>query len=214
MDLFEILQNRYSCRAYLNKDVYDKDIVKMIDYAGFAPSAGNLQPWHVIVVKNKEKRKSLSIASLNQSWMNQAPVHLVVCGNEDYVKKFYKVKGELYSKQDCAAFIENILLLATNSGLASCWVGAFDDNMVKRELEIPENIEVYAIITLGYSNEKKPNVKKRYDLQTFTFYDKYGNKIKDYSLLPLAKNIPKIEEKTKELSKSFLSKLKERLFKH
>jgi nitroreductase len=168
MDLSELLQKRYSCRAYLDKDVSDRDIAKMLNYASLAPSAGNLQPWQVIVIKNKEKRNSLAIASLNQTWMKQAPVHLVICGNEEYVKKFYKSKGEVYSIQSCAAFIENLLLFATDLGLATCWVGAFDDNMLKRELNIPKEIKVYAIITLGYCNEKNPNSKKRYDLHTFT----------------------------------------------
>ena len=105
MELLETLQKRYSCREYSNKDVSDNLIFKIIDYASLAPSAGNLQPWQVIIVKNKEKRESLSIASLNQSFMKNAPVHLVICGNEEYVKRFYKLKGELYSIQDCAAFI-------------------------------------------------------------------------------------------------------------
>ncbi len=195
MDLFEILEKRYSCRAYLDKDVNDKDISKIINHASLAPSAGNLQPWHVVIVKNKEKRNSLSTASLNQQWMTQAPVHLVICGFEEYVKRLYKVKGELYCKQDCAAFIENILLIATGLGLATCWVGAFDEIVVKRELEIPENINVYAIITLGYGNEKNPNAKKRYDIQTFTFFEKYGARSKDHSLFPLEKHSLEIKEK-------------------
>ncbi|MEK6841432.1 MAG: nitroreductase family protein [Nanoarchaeota archaeon] len=210
MDLLETLEKRYSCRNYLDKDVKDKDIAKIINYASLAPSAGNLQPWQIIVIKNKAKRHSLAIASLNQTWMKQAPVHLVICGNEEYVKRFYKVKGDLYCIQDCATFIENILLLATSLGLASCWVGAFEDNMIKRELEIPKNIKIYAIVTLGYSNEKNPNAKKRYDIQTFTFFNQYGNRSEDYSLIPLEKYIPEIKEKSKNL----FSKLKKRLIKH
>lgn len=199
MDLFEILQKRYSCRSYLNKDVPDEILNKIINYASLAPSAGNLQPWKIIVVKNKEKRESLSIASLNQSFMKYAPLHLVICGNEDYIKKFYKAKGELYCIQDCAAFIENILLLATELGLATCWIGAFDIDMVKRELEIPGNINVYAIVTLGYSSEKNPDHKKRYSIDIFTFFNKYGNKRQDYSLIPLEKHVPGIKEKSKNL---------------
>lgn len=189
MDLFEILQKRYSCRSYIDKDIDDKILHKIINYASFSPTAGNLQPWNIIVIKNKEKRNSLSIASLNQTWMSQAPIHLVILGNLEYIKKFYKVKGELYCIQDCAAFTENILLLATELGLASCWVGAFDENMVKRELEIPDNFKVYAIITLGYTREKNPNTKKRYDTWTFTFFEKYGARSQDLSLFPLQKHV-------------------------
>ncbi len=206
MDLLEALQKRYSCRNYSSRNVPNNIIFKLIDYASLAPSAGNLQPWHVIIVKNKEKREALTIASLNQSFMKDAPVHLVICGNEEYVKKFYKLKGELYCIQDCAAFTENILLIAASFGLGSCWIGAFDNNMVKRELEIPEKIIPYAIITLGYSNEKNPNIKKRYDLQTFTFFEKYNNKISDYSFIAIAKHIPEIKEQSKNIFS--------RLFKH
>jgi nitroreductase len=210
MDLFEVLEKRYSCRNYINKSINDEDIAKIINYASFAPSAGNLQQWQVIVVKNKEKRESLAIASLNQSWMKDAPIHLVILGNEEYVKKFYKVKGELYCKQDCAAFIENILLIATSLGIGSCWVGAFDNEMVKRELEIPDNLIPYSIITLGYSKEKNPNNKQRYRLWSFTFFDKYGNRSKDDSLIPMEKYIPEIKEK----SKNIFSEIKNKLIKH
>ncbi|AJF62264.1 MAG: Nitroreductase [archaeon GW2011_AR20] len=199
MNLVELLQKRYSCRKYSDKDVDDKDIGKIINHASLAPSAGNLQPWQVIVVKDKLKRYSLSVASLSQTWMKEAPVHLVICGNVNYVKKFYKVKGDLYAKQDCAAFIENILLLAADSGLSTCWVGAFDDAMVKRELSIPENVDVYAIIPLGYSNEKHPNHKKRYDPSIFTFFEKYGNRKQDKSLFPLEKQVSKIKDKSKDI---------------
>lgn len=199
MDLFEILEKRYSCRDYSDKNVQDKDIFKIIKYASFAPSAGNLQPWHVIIVRNKEKRKSIAIASLNQTFMEKAPVHLVVCGNEQHVKKFYKAKGEIYCIQDCAAFSENILLLATSLGLSSCWVGAFDENMIKRELEMPESMKIYAIIALGYSNDKNPNSKKRYDMHSFTFFEKYGNKSGNYNILPLERHIPEMKEKGKNV---------------
>jgi len=204
MDLFEVLEKRYSCREYLSRDVNDLDLSKILNYASFSPSAGNLQQWNLIVVKSKEKRESLAIASLNQSWMSQAPVHLVVLGNEEYVKKFYKIRGELYCKQDCAAFIQSILLIATDLGIDSCWVGAFDNEMLKRELEIPDNLVPYAIITLGYGKEKNPNHKNRYDINTFTFFEKYGNRSKDNSLLPLEKYVPEIQEK----SKNIFSKLK------
>lgn len=210
MDLVEILQKRYSCRNYIKKDVNDEDVKKIIDYASLAPSAGNLQPWKVIIVTSKEKRESLSIACMNQSWMKQAPVYLVICSNEDYIKNFYKAKGELYSKQDCAAFIQTILLLATEMGLASCWVGAFEEKMIKRELEIPDNLVVYAVITLGYSNEKNPDSKKRYDSQTFTFFEKYGNRIQNKSILSLANKIPTMQEKNQRA----FNKMKEGLLKH
>ncbi len=210
MNLFEILQKRHSCRNYLNKELDDKDVYKIINYATLSPSAGNLQPWHVIIVNDKEKKNSLGIASLNQTWMEKAPVHLVICGNEEYVKRFYKLKGEFYCKQDCAAFIENILLIATALNLSTCWIGAFDEGMVKRELEIPENIAVYAIITLGYCREKEVNIKKRYDFGTFTFFDKYGNKIFDKNLFPLAEHTPEIKEK----SKNIFQRIKDRLIKH
>jgi len=210
MNLLEILQKRHSCRSYLNKELDDKDVYKIISYAALSPSAGNLQPWHVIIVNDKEKRNSLSVASLNQTWMKEAPMHLVICGNEEYSKKFYRLKGEFYCKQDCAAFIGNMLLTATNLNLDTCWVGAFDEEMVKRELEIPENIAVYAIVTLGYCSEKNVNIKKRYDFSTFTFFEKYGNKLLDKNLFPLAEHIPKINEE----SKNIFQRIKNRLIKH
>lgn len=209
MDLIDVLQNRYSCRTYLNKDVDDLILYKIINYASLSPSAGNLQPWKIIIVKNKEKRNSLSIAALNQTWMNQAPVHIVVFGNEEYVKRFYKIKGDIYCKQDCAAFIQNILLVAKDLGLDTCWIGAFDNEMVKRELNVPDNLIPYAIITLGYGSDKNFG-KIRNDIQSFTYFDSYGNKKEDRSIIPLEKHVKGVRTQ----GKNFLSKIKEKLIKH
>lgn len=207
MDIFEAIQNRFSCRSYNDKDVKDELIFEILKYANLAPSAGNLQTWRFIIIKDKKKKEALVEACLKQDFITQAPVLLIVCGDLDYMKRFYKNKGELYCIQECAAVTQNILLAATGLGLASCWIGAFEVNMVKRILNIPENVMPYAIVTLGYTREKIPE-KQIYGLDTKTYFNNYGNKINDKSLIPLEKNIPKIKEKSKNLFSKLINLFK------
>lgn len=207
MDVLEVIRNRFSCRSYIEKEVKDELIFEILKYANLAPSAGNLQTWRFIIIKEKEKKEQLVEACLKQDFIAEAPVLIVICGDVDYMKRFYKNKGELYSIQECATVTQNILLAATEFGLGSCWIGAFDVNMVKRFLNIPENVMPYAIITLGYTREKIPE-KQIYGLDTKTYFNSYGNKINDKSLIPLAKNIPKLKEKSENIFKKLLNLFK------
>ena len=208
MDLNDILEKRYSCRSYSNKEVDDGLIFNIIQNSVLAPNSGNLQAWKFIIIKNKEKREEIALGCIKQMWMTQAPVHIVICSDLDVLSKQYKNRADLYATQDCAAAAENILLLATNYGLASCWVGAFDNPMIKRTLSIPDNIIPKIIITLGYES-KKPREKIRYSIDSYTFFDEYGNKSLDKGIFPLAKN----KEIVKEKSKNLFLKIKN-LFKH
>ena len=203
MDVLEAMQKRFSCRTYLNKEVKDETLYKILEYANYAPSAGNLQTWRFIIVKDKNKKEGLAEACVKQDFMIDAPVLIVICGDEAHMQRFYKTKGSLYCIQECAAVTQNILLAATELGLVSCWIGAFDANMVKKTLDIPENMIQYSIVSIGYTNEKSSD-KKTYDLNTKTYFNTYGSHIDDKNIFPLAKNIPKVEEK----SKNSLNKIK------
>jgi nitroreductase len=208
MEIKEAIRTRRSIRRYLKKPVDDKLIAEILDTARFTPSSGNIQNWRFIVVKDTEKIKELTIAALNQSWMNQAPVHIIVCNDLTNIKRLYKERGEkLYSIQNCAAAVQNILLAAYSLGIGSCWVGAFDKEGVKRILKIPDGIEPEAIITLGYSFDKIFQIPHRHELHELTFFEEWGNKEKDFGISPASKHTVKIEEQTK----SFFSKIKEKI---
>ncbi len=133
MNTEECIKTRRSVRKYKDKQVDWDLITNILDAGKFAPSAGNIQNWKFIVVRKEDVIKKLAKASFDQDWMEDAPVHIVVVGEPEKASRFYGARGErLYTIQSCAAAVENMLLVANELGLGSCWVGAFDESKVHR----------------------------------------------------------------------------------
>jgi len=175
MDIFEAIARRRSIRKYQDKDVDDKFIGVLLWAAAQAPSAGNLQEWRFIVVRNKKTKELLYNAALRQEHVKDAPVLIVVAADLEVQSLRYGKRGELvYSLEDCAAAIQNMLLAATALGLGACWVGAFDEEDVKSILRLPDFIRPIAIITVGYPAEEPE--EKEVDYSRFAFLEFYGNK--------------------------------------
>ena len=175
MDVFEAIAKRRSIREYQDKDVDDKFIGVLLWAAAQAPSAGNLQEWRFIVVRNKKTKELLYNAALRQEHVKDAPVLIVVAADLEVQSLRYGKRGELvYSLEDCAAAIQNMLLAATALGLGACWVGAFDEEDVKSILRLPDFIRPIAIITVGYPAEEPE--EKEVDYSRFAFLEFYGNK--------------------------------------
>ncbi|RLG17549.1 nitroreductase family protein [Nanoarchaeota archaeon] len=176
MDIFKVIKGRRSIRRYVDRKVSRLDIVKILDAARWAPSAGNLQNWYFIVVRDKGKKLQLSEACLGQEFVALAPVVIVACADNRSIGMFYGERGErLYSIQNVAAAVQNMLLMAHSLGLGSCWVGAFDTEMVKNILRIPDNVEPQAVVTIGYPGEKPP-APKRKDLDRMVFLEEWGKR--------------------------------------
>ncbi len=181
MDTFETIFTRRSVRRYRDVPVEWEKVGHVLEAGRAAPSAGNLQNWRFIVVTSGGQRDGIAEASLNQKWMAKAPVHIVVTSEVKKVEIFYGLRGErLYSVQNCAAAIQNMLLAAHAQGLGACWVGAFDEDMVRRICGIPGQSRPQAIITLGYE-EGKAKDPGRTALYTVTFVGGYGGRIRDFN---------------------------------
>jgi len=179
MDVFKCLNERRSCRKYLQKPVEFEKIGLVLDSARFAPSAGNLQNWKFVIVNDSEKVEKISHYSYQQYWIAKAPVIVAVCSICEKQEALYGKRGsQLYSIQSVAAAIENMLLAATALGLGSCWVGGFDDRALKDILQVPSNVNLHALITLGYPDEK-PEKKEVYPLSNCVFFNNYGNPLKN-----------------------------------
>ncbi len=180
MQLKDAILKRRSIRRYKEKDVPVSLVGEILELAKHAPSSGNLQNWKFVIVTDLEKREKLAEAALEQYWMLEAPVHIVVCNDFEKVKEHYGKMGRMYSIQNCANIAYAIMLLAAEKGLGSCWIGAFDPDAVQRELDIPEHMDPEIIITLGYANEEKAKAR-RDDLRFMCYLEKWGNKIKSKS---------------------------------
>jgi nitroreductase len=198
MEFDKVYLGRRSIRRYKNKNVPLNIIGDILDLAEFAPSSGNLQNWKFVVVTELEKRQAIADASLQQSWMVDAPVHIVICNDYNKVKEHYGKLGKMYSIQNCANVAFGIMLAAYDRGLGSCWVGAFDNEAVQRVLEIPEEFDPEIIITIGYADEtKKPS--QRGDLNEFVFINNWNIRFTDF---------PSHLNNLKEVLKKHIKKIK------
>ncbi len=169
MILKEILE-RYSVRKYKNDDVSDELIKELLEAARLAPSANNKQPWKFIVVKDFDKRKRIGEPTTWAKFIMNAPVLIVGC----VTTQSFKMGGWYDSSiLDIGIAMEHIALQATHLGLGTCWIGDFDEKLVKEVLEIPENVRVAALLTVGYPLDDKIPEKKRKPLSEIISYEKY-----------------------------------------
>ena len=176
MDVYECIKSRRSIRKFKDKPIEWEKIIRILDSGRLAPSSGNLQNWKFVLIKDEANRKKLADAALKQRWMETAPAHIVVCSQPEKAFRFYGTRGErLYSTQNCAAVAENMLLTAHSLGLGACWVGAFDDEMIRRAVGLPEEAHAHAIIVIGYPDESPPMPPKA-RIEHVTYLETWWNK--------------------------------------
>jgi nitroreductase len=156
-DIADAIKDRRSIRRFAPRDIPSATLSRLLEAASMAPSAGNRQPWFFYVVGNADTRQELAKAAFGQSFLVEAPVNIVVCAEPERSSARYGERGaNLYCLQDTAAAVQNLLLMAEGLGLATCWVGAFDEKGVCQVLDIPRGRRPVAIIPVGYSNLTKP----------------------------------------------------------
>ncbi len=162
MEFSEVIAKRRSVRHFNAKlEVADADIRYLLEAATAAPTAGNIQPWRFSVVRSIEAREKLA-GALGQRWATGAPVIIVVSVDPRPCAARYGDRGEyLYAVQDSAAAAENILLAAVDRGLASCWIGAFDEIAVRDALGLPAPITPVAVLPVGHSAESAGRPARR-----------------------------------------------------
>jgi len=152
-ECLEAIENRRSIRKFKGEKISESDIQTLLHAAHMAPSAGNLQAREFIIVSSEEGRRDLASAALDQEFVSEAPVVIVVCANTARSESRYMARGTLYAIQDATASVMNILLAAYSLGLGTCWVGAFDERRVTSLLNLPENVRPIALIPIGHSDE-------------------------------------------------------------
>lgn len=161
MDVFNAIRNRRSIRSYEEGAVTEDQIRTLIEAASYAPSAGNIQPWEFVVVRDPQIKMRLSAAALHQVFIEEASVVIVICANEARSRQGYGSRGaNLYCIQDTAAATENLLLAAYALGLGTCWIGAFREDAARRVLNVPSHLRPVAIIPVGIPSES-PSPRRR-----------------------------------------------------
>jgi nitroreductase len=170
MELYEAIKGRRSVRQFTGEHVSDEVLKRLLEAACQAPSAGNLQPWHFYVIRKEDLKKEIAWDAHGQFFIAEAPVVVVVCADLRVSASGYGQRGvNLYALQDTAAAIQNLLLAVHAEGLGACWVGAFDEQMVKKSLGLVEDIRPVAIIPIGHTSRiPSPRSRKSFE-QVSTF---------------------------------------------
>jgi nitroreductase len=159
MDTLEAIFTRRSIRKYTNQPVSEEQIEQLLRAAMAAPSAGNQQPWHFIIIRDKKIMEEITKFHPYSSMLNDAQAAIIVCGD----KTLEKYEG--YWIEDCSLASQNLLLAAQNIGLGTVWLGVYPrpdrTNGVRKLFDLPEHIVPLNIISIGYPAEK-PAVVDRF----------------------------------------------------
>jgi nitroreductase len=164
MDVLEAIHQRRSIRSFTDQPVLE-DILRQILEAGTAaPSAGNMQAWEFVIIKDPTARRKLVDTTdagrtarggiYTQEWIMQAPVVVVVCYDVKRMTGRYGRKGRtLMTIMDCMLCVENMILAAVHFGLGTCCVVGFSPEKLKELLPIPKEITPVLLVPMGYPAE-------------------------------------------------------------
>ncbi len=154
MDAMEAILSRRSIRRYTEQAVSEEIIKELLEAAMSAPSAGNEQPWHFVVIRDRDTLSEIPRFHPYSQMLKSAPLAILVCGD----KRLEKYKG--YWVQDCSAATQNILLAAQAKGLGAVWLGIYpvEERIIglRNLLGIPEEVTPLSLISIGYPAEQKP----------------------------------------------------------
>ena len=168
MNVYEAVKKRYSCRNYQNKPIEREKFDRVLEAARLSPSAKNLQDWRFVVVTEESMKEKVAKAAREQMFLAKAAAIIVACSNSDYVMSC----GQPIAGIDVAIALEHIALAAVQEGLATCWIGSFDTEQVRKILEIPEGIEIIELMSLGYSAGEQSRTSRE-SIETIVSYEKW-----------------------------------------
>ena len=164
MDYFEAAKQRRSIRSFTERSVETETLERILQTANAAPSAGNLQAYEIYAVKAAKTRGALAAATRGQDYVAAAPVVLVFCAHPARAEKYGDRGRKLYSVQDATIACTYAMLASTALGLATVWVGAFNDEAVWKAIGAPEGITPVAMLPIGYAAEQpEPTSRRRLD---------------------------------------------------
>ena len=162
MDFHELATKRRSVRRFKSDPVEEEKLIKVLRCALAAPSAGNIQPYEIVVVRRKATRTAIAEAALGQQFLAHAPVVLIFLQDSQRSAATYGSRGtDLYATQDTAIACAYAQLAAADLGLGACWVGAFYPETVARLIAAPRHLVPVALLVLGYTDEQPKATGRR-----------------------------------------------------
>jgi nitroreductase len=170
MEFLDLIEKRYSVRAYKPDPVEEEKLQQVLHAARLAPSAANRQPFQLIVVHTAGREAELRRV-YGKEWFVQGPLVICACGMpaQGWTRR---EDGKNYTDVDVAIAMDHLILAAANAGLGTCWIAAFDPDAAREVLGLPDGVEPIAFTPLGYpADELGP--KKRKPLSDLVRYEEW-----------------------------------------
>ena len=164
MDTFTCIRTRREVREYLDEPISEESLLRILEAGRLAPSSKNSQPWHFVVIKNKETLDRIASLTPTGAHIGKAPLAIATL-----------MDGAKLPEVDGARAIQNMVLEAWDLGIGACWVTNFYDDAVKDILGAPQRMKLISVIPFGYPKEPKTNRKKiRKPLEEIASNEKLG----------------------------------------
>jgi len=204
MDTLSCIKKRRSIRNFKEKEISEKVLLGIIEAGRWAPSPANMQNTRFVVVEDASVKEQIASATHQKDAILNSSAVIIVCSLTEAVRKAFPKGGEFYATQSTAAAIQNILLAATSKGIGSLWIGAFSDFDVRKATQIANDVEIHALIALGYSAEK-PSIPGRIKLCDLTYFEKWFSLDKTkFNIFPLSESSEAILKKAEKIPKRSL----------
>jgi nitroreductase len=161
MEFADVVRDRYSVRAYKPDPIEEEKLSRVLEAARLAPTAVNRQPFQLLVLRTEGREEELG-RIYRKEWFVQPPLVIGAVGLKE--DGWRRRDGKSYVDVDVAIAMDHLILAATNEGLGTCWVGAFDPDAAREVLNLPDDVEPIAFTPLGYAaDEPKPIKRKSLD---------------------------------------------------
>jgi nitroreductase len=158
LDFLKLAEKRYSVRAYKPAEVEQDKLDYVLQAARMAPTACNLQPFRLIVIRTRGKEDELR-RIYKADWFAQAPLVICVCAVPSMA--WLRMDGKNYCDVDATIVMDHLVLAATEIGLGTCWIGAFNPGEARRILDIPDELVPVAFTPLGYPADSPPKKTRK-----------------------------------------------------
>lgn len=178
MNLVDGIKSRRSVKTFNGKVPNWRKVIQAIDVARFSPMAGNMYSVKFIIIEDKEKIAKIADAS-QQSFVAKAGALIVLTSNREKVRKMFDANEKGFAQQQAGAAVQTLMLALEEKGIDSCWVGFFDDDIVREVVGVPDEQVVEAVIPIGFASKEKVSKKTKDSLETLVFFEKYGTKKKE-----------------------------------
>lgn len=177
MSFLEMAKKRHSVRKYEERKVEEEKVLEILEAGRIAPTAANKQPQRILVVQSQEGlEKAAKSAKINyEDKVRNAPVIFIICIDKDQVWT-NPINNKKTIDIDASIVTDHMMLASFDLGLGSLWMTFFDDEIIRKEFNVPENLEIVNLLLVGYGNDTPRSADRhsteRKPLPETVFYEK------------------------------------------